>query len=116
MWDMYYNGDEIKKKIYDFQMDCKHCKRVKVDKDGERVAVCARDNREHNVDQGRCFGYCRDQVYSPKTVADTLRNLSYDAYNWHINERVVGMDVKEFELLMDTAADMITKRCQQDDN
>lgn len=48
--------------------------------------------------------------YTPEYVANRLEELSDVAYGWHINGKVVGIPVVEFERLLDKAAEIIRQK------
>lgn len=86
---------------------CTHCMGVKKNEIGETVALCEHSGRWENVTLGNCFGNCDGQEYSKDYIAQRLRQLSVSAYNWHINNKVLGIDVMEFDQIVTVAADMI---------
>lgn len=46
-------------------------------------------------------------LYTREQLIEKLRNIEKDAYGWHINERVLGIDVSDFENIMHQAACML---------
>lgn len=86
---------------------CKHCMEVKKNEIGETVAFCEYSGKWENVTLGSCFGNCDGQEYTKDYIAQRLIQISDSAYGWHINEKVLGIDVREFEQLMNVAAEMI---------
>lgn len=86
---------------------CKHCMGVKKNEIGETVALCEHSGEWENVTLGDCFNYCDGQEYTKDYIAQRLIEISNRAYGWHINDKVLGIDLTEFEQLMDVAAKMI---------
>lgn len=86
---------------------CKHCMGVKKNEIGETIALCEFSGNWENVTLGSCFGNCEGQEYSKDYIAQRLRQISDSAYGWHVNNKVVGIDVTEFEQLLDAAAEML---------
>lgn len=86
---------------------CKHCMGVKKNEIGETVALCEHSGMWENVTLGSCFGNCDGQEYTKDYIAQCLIQISESAYGWHINDKVLGIDVREFEQLMNVAAEMI---------
>lgn len=54
--------------------------------------------------------------YTAEYIADKLEQLSDAAYGWNIDGMVVGMKVRDFERLMDQAAEMIREKQQEADD
>ena len=52
----------------------------------------------------------QDFEYTPEYVANRLEELSDAAYGWHVNGKVVGIPVAEFERLLDKAAEIIRQK------
>lgn len=46
-------------------------------------------------------------LYTREQLIEKLRDIEKDAYGWHINERVLGIDVSDFENIMHQAACML---------
>lgn len=88
---------------------CKHCMGVKKNEIGEQLALCECSGQWENVTLGDCFNNCDGQEVTPDYVANRLEQLADTAYNWHINDKVVGIPVTEFEQLMTIAAKMILR-------
>lgn len=86
---------------------CKHCMAVKKNEIGEQVVLCEFSGNWENVTLAQCFGNCEEQEYSKDYIAQRLRQISDSAYGWRINDKVLGIDVAEFEQLLNVAADMI---------
>ena len=40
-------------------------------------------------------------LYTREQLIEKLRDIEKDAYGWHINERVLGIDVSDFEKFLD---------------
>ena len=92
---------------------CKHCMEIKKNEIGETIAFCEFSGLWENVTLGSCFGNCGGQEYTADYIARRLQELSFRAYNWNINNKVVGVDVCEFEQLMTVAAEMILGRYKE---
>lgn len=89
---------------------CKHCMEIKKNEIGETVAFCEFSDQWENATLGSCFGNCEGQEYTADYIAQRLNQLSECAYDWHIDNKVAGIDVCEFEQLMDVAAKMILRK------
>lgn len=86
---------------------CKHCIAVKKNEIGEQLVLCEFSGNWENVTLGQCFGNCEEQEYSKEYIAQRLSQISVSAYGWHVQNKVCGIDVTEFEQLMQIAAEMI---------
>ena len=86
---------------------CIHCMGVKKNEIGETVVLCEHSGRWENVTLGDCFGNCEAQEFSRDYIASRIEGVGCSAYGWHIDNKVFGIPVDEFERLMDVAASMI---------
>jgi hypothetical protein len=82
---------------------------VKKNEIGEQLVLCELSGQWENVTLAECFGNCEGQELTPDYVANRLEQLACSAYSWHINDKVVGIPVTEFEQLMTIAAKMILR-------
>lgn len=80
---------------------------VKKNEISETVALCEHSGMWENVTLGSCFGNCDGQEYTKDYIAQRLIQISESAYGWRIDDKVLGIDVREFEQLMNVAAEMI---------
>lgn len=86
---------------------CIHCMGVKKNEIGETVALCEHSGIWENVTLGNCFRNCEGQEFSRDYIASRIEEVGGRAYGWHINNKVFGIPVDEFEMLMNVAARMI---------